>query len=100
MTVVAFHSPGTVTLVERLLQVGHQPACGNMVQLSLSSELLAQYAKLPFSSLFQDLARRDIICIGLYRQLNNGAGNRYVITAPDPDLQLHNTDMVLAVLSP
>ena len=100
MTVVAFHSPGSVTLVERLLQVDRQPVYGNMIQFSLSSELLAQYAKQPFSTLFQDLASRDIICVGLYRQLNNAAGYRYVITAPEPDLQLHNTDLVLAVLSP
>ena len=101
MTVVAFHSAGTIALLEGLLTAPcTQPACGGVVQLSLSAPHLSHYSGHSFSRLFHDLASTGFICIGLYRQLRASSSHRYVITAPNPDLLLHHTDLVLALLSP
>lgn len=105
MTIVAFHSPGTITLIERLLQAGHH-TYGKVVQLAVWSDQLSMYAGSHFGKLFDDLASQNIICIGLYRLMNivttpsSSSHYRYVITAPNSKLQIHHTDLILALQSP
>ena len=105
MTTVAFHSPTTIKLLEGLLGITKQQSTdyGKVIQLSVevlySSHQLARDSN--YSTLYDMLTKKGLICVGLYRKLADRKhdSQRYVITAPPPDICVLDSDIVLALTS-
>ena len=111
VTSSAFHSPGTVYLIEDL--IGRR-ACSQVVPMPLTD-----FEGKSFSELYNDQLKNHAICLGLYRQLPSSdcgdvpqVSNRsvdstfkivkptkhYVITAPSPSLKLEATDIAFLLV--
>ena len=119
VTSSAFHSPGTLYLIEDII------TCRRWVNSQVVPLSLSQYAGKTFSEVYNDQLKKHAICLGLYRQLpRSNYGNdsididmdasleletmassssaspskRYVITAPAPSLRIEETDMAFLLV--
>ena len=114
VTSSAFHSPGTVYLIEDLI--------GRRTISQVIPMPLNEYEGNSFSELYNDQLKNHAICLGLYRQLSspdsqddNGQvptsdhsidsffttvkpTKHYVITAPSPSLKLEATDIAFILV--
>ena len=114
VTSSAFHSPGTVYLIEDLI--------GRRTISQVIPMPLVEYEGNSFSELYNDQLKNHAICLGLYRQLpspdsqdDNGQvptsdhstdsffttvkpTKHYVITAPSPSLKLEATDIAFILV--
>lgn len=114
MTTVAFHSPPTIKLLEGLLGISTESGkatrsrsmkmstdYGEVTQLSVkdlySSCQLDRGTK--YGTLYDTLTEKGFICVGLYRKLHKQDTQRYLITAPPPEIPLQESDIVLALTS-
>ena len=115
VTSSAFHSPGTVYLVEDLI--------GRRTYSQIVSMPLTDYEGKSFSELYNDQLKKHAVCLGLYRQLpspdsDEGELNsspysmsksvdsfvavrptkHYVITAPSPSLKVEAMDIAFLLV--
>ena len=112
VTSSAFHSPGTLYLVEDLVH-----ASGTVTRSQVLPLSLANYAGRTFADLYIDQLKRNSVCLGLYRQLPTSdkvqnvhqeqevesydsvkQTKHYVITAPPPNLRLESTDFAFILV--
>ena len=116
VTSSAFHSPGTLYLVEDLVNPSGTGTRSQVVPVPLND-----YEGEKFSKLYNDQLKKHAICLGLYRQLsssdseenghvptvNHSADSNsstvkptkhYVITAPLPTLVLEATDIAFLLV--
>ena len=115
VTSSAFHSPGTLYLVEDLIHPSSTRTRSQVVPVPLTD-----YEGMSFSRLYNDQLKKHSICLGLYRQLpsdsdENGhiptsnhsvdstietvkSTKHYVITAPLPSLKLEATDIAFLLV--
>ena len=119
VTSSAFHSPGTLYLVEDLIHPSSTRTRSQVVPMPLTD-----YDGSTFSKLYNDQLKKHSICLGLYRQLassdspdENGRiqtsknhsledsiftpvkpTKHYVITAPDRSLKLKATDIAFLLI--
>ena len=115
VTSSAFHSPGTLYLVEDLIHPSSTRTRSQVVPVPLTD-----YEGMNFSRLYNDQLKKHSICLGLYRQLpsdsdENGhiptsnhsvdstietvkSTKHYVITAPLPSLKLEATDIAFLLV--
>ena len=104
LTTVAFHCPGTITLLENILDAPHQSrcgrVCGSIIQLFIDSTHLAQFAGHQYRHLYNYFTTHGVLCIGLYRLLYPGSSHRYIITAPSANLFLVLEDIVFGLKLP
>lgn len=122
VTSSAFHSPGTVYLIEELIRPSRTKARCHVEAIPLDSEM---YAQKTFRDLYNLQLDRNNLVLGLYRKLPsadsddtvyNINGRRessfsvaaasvdiikhYVVTAPQPDTQLEPTDIAFVLVNP
>ena len=113
VTSSAFHSPGTVYLIEDLI--------GRRTVSQVIPMPLTEYEGNSFSELYNDQLKNHAICLGLYRQLPSDSQGEsghvptsnhsmdstfttvkptkhYVITAPSPSLKLEATDIAFLLM--
>ena len=117
VTSSAFHSPGTLYLIEDLIHPSSTRTRSQVIPIPLTD-----YGGLNFSKLYNDQLKKHAICLGLYRQLpspdsqdENGQvptsdhsidslfttvkpTKHYVITAPSPSLELEATDIAFLLV--
>ena len=115
VTSSAFHSPGTLYLVEDLIHASGTRTRSQVVPVPLTS-----YAGKNFSHLYNNFLSKHSVCLGLYRQLpasdsgedvtsapttNQSTDSlrvepkkHYVITAPSSDLELEATDIAFLLV--
>ena len=118
VTSSAFHSPGTLYLVEDLIHPSSTRTRSQVIPVPLTN-----YNGSTFSELYNDQLKKHSICLGLYRQLassdspdENGRvqtsknysldsiftpvkpTKHYVITAPSKDLKLKATDIAFLLI--
>ncbi len=111
VTSSAFHSPGTLYLVEDLIQCTGTKATCQIVGVPLNSE---EYAGKTFQDLFNLQLDKNNLVLGLYRKLpgtrevyvNSGAsissnegsqGKHYVITSPNRETLLNSSDIAFVL---
>ena len=112
VTSSAFHSPGTLYLIEDII------TCRKWVNSQVVQLPLTQYAGKTFSELYNEKLKKHAVCLGIYRRLPSSnyddvnvnltvdapqestgrasvmkSTKHYVITAPPPTLCLESTDM-------
>ena len=115
VTSSAFHSPGTVYLIEDLI--------GKRTFSQIIPMPLTEYEGSTFSELYNDQLKNHAICLGLYRRLPHDSQDEsghvpvskyhslqdssftpvkstkhYVITAPSPSLKLEATDIAFLLV--
>ena len=114
VTSSAFHSPGTLYLVEDLIH-----ASGTRTRSHVIPVPLTNYAGKTFAELYSDQLKKHAVCLGLFRQLTSDddgneeseqTSNRstdsvrvkptkhYVITAPSGTLTLKATDIAFLLV--
>ena len=116
VTSSAFHSPGTLYLVEDLIHASGTKTRSQVIPLPV-----ADYTGKTFSDLYNDQLEKHAVCLGLYRQLPSDDSNKnhdsnstssssadsievikpkkhYVITAPLPSLKLEPTDIAFLLV--
>ena len=115
VTSSAFHSPGTLHLVEDLIHPSHTRTHSQVIPVPLTD-----YEGMTFSKLYNDQLKKHTICLGLYRQLPSYSDENvhlttsyhsmdssykvmkptkhYVITAPLPSLKLEATDIAFLLV--
>ncbi len=113
VTSSAFHSPGTLYLVEDLIQCTGTKATSQIVGVPLNSE---EYANKTFQDLYNLQLDKNNLVLGLYRRLpaqvmlaNPGRSvssvvgisqdKHYVITAPKPKTLLDETDIAFVLVN-
>ena len=115
VTSSAFHSPGTLYLVEDLIQCSGTRTSCQIVGVPLDSE---EHAGKTFQDLYNLQLERNNLVLGLYRQLpmqpvltNSFVGQsfssmagvtqtkNYVNTAPNPDTLLEKTDIAFMLVN-
>ena len=115
VTSSAFHSPGTLYLIEDLI------TCRRSVNSRVVLVSITDYAGKTFSKLYNDQLERHTVCLGLFRQLPPSKHDdnflllnssqvsttspslvkpvkHYVITAPPPSLLLEETDFAFVLV--
>ena len=99
VTTSAFHSPGTLYLVENLIGCSSKRSTGQsrIVATPLSSPEYSHFVDATFSDLYTDLLSQSAICLAIYRQLKEGSSKHYVITAPPADTVLQSTDIAFVL---
>ena len=113
VTSSAFHSPGTLYLVEDLIQCTGTKATCQIVGVPLNSE---EYDGKTFQDLFNLQLDKNNLVLGLYRKLpgtrevyvNSGAsissseesqGKHYVITSPNRESLLNSSDIAFVLVN-
>ncbi len=91
VTSSAFHSPGIVSLVESLVQ----SSGGSSLCCALPIADTA-YMNEKFKDFFISQLDQKNFCLGISRKLE-GESERFVITSPDPDLILLETDFAFVI---
>lgn len=99
VTTAAFHSPGTLYLVENIIGcfAGTLTSQSNIVSVPLSSPEYSRFIDGKFSELYIHLLKSHSICLAIYRQLEEGSSKHYVITAPSAETVLQSTDTVFVL---
>ena len=100
LTTVAFHSPGTITLLEHLLCISGDSSAAaksTIMQIPVTQQLLRQLAKNQYNEVFKYFCFHNILCIAVYRRIRNGSNSRYVITAPPKTLCITTSDIIFAI---
>ena len=116
VTSSAFHSPGTLYLIEDLI------TCRRGVNNQVVLVSVADYAGKTFTELYNDQLEKYAVCLGLFRQLPSSKydtdflqpsssrestesplkavklSKHYVITAPPPHLSLEATDLAFLLV--
>lgn len=96
VTSSAFHSPGTLRLVEELINASGRSTKCQVVAMSLVN---IEEKKQTFQQFYNEQLNKNAICLGIYRLLPNGNGDKhYVITTPIPTLMLKNTDVAFMLV--
>jgi hypothetical protein len=119
VTSSAFHSPGTLYLIEDLIHPSSTRTRSQVVPVPLTD-----YHGLIFSKFYNDQVKKHAVCLGLYRQLTSSDSEdenghvppasknysldsvftpvkptkHYVITAPSPSLKLKATDIAFLLI--
>ena len=118
VTSSAFHSPGTIYLIEDLIQASRTKSSCHVEAIPLDSE---EYANMTFRDLYSFHLDRNNLVLGLYRKLpsandhitdnehsepltivTNGPveiAKHYVVTAPDPDTDLEPSDIAFVLVN-
>ena len=98
LTTVAFHSPGTIDLLENLLGIGSHGDNGNsIIQIPVTSSELSHFIGGCYKRIYDHFCLRNILCIALYRQIRSHSKYRYVITAPSKELLIEDRDLIFAI---
>ena len=99
VTTSAFHSPGTLFLVENLIGCSSKQSIGqsHIVSIPLSSPEYSHFIDTTFSELYINLLSQNTICLAIYRQLEEGSSKHYVITAPPAHTVLQSTDIAFVL---
>ena len=114
VTSSAFHSPGTLYLIEDLVNTSGTKSQCRLVPVSIES---TPFVDKTFSEFYNDQLKKNAICLGIYRKLPTSEQDlivnetttsfsegksikRYVITAPSPDLELELTDIAFVLVDP
>jgi potassium large conductance calcium-activated channel subfamily M alpha protein 1 len=89
VTSSAFHGPGTLYLVEDLIH-----SCGTKALCQVFSLPIhdTEYSGMRFSDFYNAQLKESNICMGMSRKLSPDSNQSYVITSPDPDLVLEDSD--------
>ena len=100
ITTAAFHSPGTLHLVENLICASGAGwgSCSTRCQVVALPLNQAQHQLFPthstFGSLYSALLDHYCMCLGIYRKLAPDSNKHYVITAPPDNMPLEPDDIV------
>lgn len=96
VTSSAFHTPGTLHLVEELINVSGKKAKCQVVTLPINK---TEFVDKRFGDFYSAQLDKYTICLGLYRLLPNGKEDKhYVITTPVPTLLLKSTDIAFILM--
>lgn len=99
LTTVVFHNPGIIDLLDSLLGTseGRGSTCGTVVEIPMSSGSYGSFAGGFYGSLYRRMAERGYLCIGIRRELYPGSSQRCFATAPDCDVLVLQSDVVLSL---
>ena len=104
VTTAAFHSPGTLYLVENLISSSSwtvknrcRTTC-QVVAIPISSQQYNKYIGAAFVNFYCDLLDQHCVCLAIYRQLCPGSFKHYVITAPASDVVLEANDIAFVLI--
>ena len=116
VTSSAFHSPGTLYLVEDLIHASGTKSQCRLISLPIRT---TEFADKKFLDFYNDQLKKNAICLGLYRKLPTpiqelgetevgesigslggsiSLSKHYVITAPSPQLELEPTDIAFILV--
>ncbi len=104
VTTAAFHSPGTLYLVEKL--VGSSTSTSThrcttncqVMAIPLNSDRYRSLSNATFGELYGSLLDQNCICLAITRELYPGSTKSYVITAPPHDMELQPTDVAMLLI--
>ena len=96
VTSSAFHSPGTVYIIEEMIHMsGFSAGSCHVVAIPLKD---IEHAAITFGELYDAQLDKNSICLAIYRQLSHNSSKHYVITAPKYDLRLQETDIAFVMV--
>lgn len=104
VTTSAFHSPGTMYLVENLVcsstgaSKKHCTTHCQVVAIPLNSDSYSTFTTTTFGELYRSLLDQHCICLAINRELCPGSSKTYTITAPPHDMSLQPTDVALLLI--
>ena len=90
VTSSAFHGPGTLYLVEDLIHSSGTRTSCQVVSLPI---LGSEYTGMRFGEFYNAQLNESNVCMGVSRKLSPDSNQSYVITSPDPDLVLDESDV-------
>ena len=98
VTSSAFHSPGTVNIIEEMIHTsGSSSSTTGSCQVVAVPLRGTEHATKKFGDLYNAQLEKNSICLAIYRQLPHDSSN-YVITAPDSHMDLKETDIAFVMV--
>ena len=91
VTSTAFHGPGALYLVEDLIHSAKSKNVCQMISVPISN---TDYSGKTYKEFYNAQLKEYSVCLGLSRRLPSNDMQRYVITCPDPNLVLVESDHV------
>ena len=92
VTSSVFHSPGIMQLVESLIYPSGNTSLCKPLQIANTN-----FSNMRFADFYESQLDKGSICLGLSRKLSEESTQRFVITSPDPNLILKDTDSAFVI---
>ena len=92
VTSSVFHSPGIMQLVESLIYPSANTSLCKPLPVANTS-----FSNMRFVDFYESQLNEKSICLGLSRKLDEDSTQRFVITSPDPNLILKDTDVAFVI---
>jgi len=92
VTSSVFHSPGIMQLVESLIYPSGSTSLCKPLQIANTN-----FSNMRFADFYESQLDQRSICLGLSRKLSEESSQRFVITSPDPNLILKDTDIAFVI---
>ena len=91
VTCSAFHSPGIVQLLESLIY----PSKTSLLKaVPIAS---TEFSDKTFYEFYESQIEEKSMCLGLFRKIYETSPQRFIITAPDPELKLKESDIAYVI---
>ena len=87
-----FHSPGIMQIVEHLIYPSGNTSLLKTLPISSTS-----FSEKKFVEFYESLLDEKSICLGLFRKIDEYCSQRFVITSPDPELILKDSDTAFVI---
>ena len=99
VTSSAFHSPGTVYIIEKMINTsGPSSSSAGSCQVIALPLKDTEHATKTFGELYDAQLDKRSICLAIYRQLPHDSSKHYVITAPDSHMSLKAMDIAFVMV--
>ena len=92
VTSSVYHNPGIMQIVESLIYPSENKSL--LKPLTVGD---TKFSNKKFVELYESLLDEKSICLGLFRKLDEDYSQRYVITSPDPELILKDSDIAFVI---
>ena len=91
VTCSAFHSPGIVQLLESLIY----PSKTSLLKAVPIAG--TEFSDKTFYEFYESQIEEKSMCLGLFRKIYETSPQRFIITAPDPELKLKESDIAYVI---
>jgi len=98
VTSSAFHSPGTVYIIEEMIHASGSSSCSGSCQVMAIPLEDTEHKAKTFGELYNAQLDENSICLAIYRHLPHDLSKHYVITAPDSHMTLQETDIAFVMV--
>ncbi len=92
VTSSVFHSPGIMQLVESLIYPSGATSICKLMQIANTA-----FTNMRFVDFYESQLNEKCICLGLSRKISEESSQKFVITSPDPNLILKDTDVAFVM---